>query len=896
VKVRAVLLPTLMTTLLVVAGVAPASPIGAAPQAAADALRSGRYVEGVDALEAALRGGGLAADEVRLLVDSLIEVGRTADAEEVARRWADGDSTAALAARHGRALAALGRSADARRAFLRAIDADASDALDARLWLAELDFSTGRRDEAMRAFDTFIDVYNRAASLSARELTLVGIACTYLGVEDADLFHDAVRAFDEAIAADPGDPEPRLRLAELFLDKYQSGEAAALLDEVATVNPNHPRALLAQARRQHFDGDGDAMATVDRALEVNPRLDAALAFRGRLLLQAEQYEAAMGMAATALDANPMSVAARAVRAAAEYLSGDGSAFRATVDGALSINPRAGELFHFVAEMAVQNRLYADAVELAQRGVEVDPTSWASWGTLGINQLRVGEIEAGTQSLERAFAGDPFNVWFKNTLDLIDTYPGYDTVQTEHFDLFIERDIADALSLHMGPLAEEAWATLTAKYQYAPPYRVRVEVYRRHADFSVRTVGLAGLGALGVAFGPVLAVDAPAAAGMGEFNWGSTLWHEIAHVITLGATDNRIPRWLTEGLSVYEERRARTGWGEEATPSFLLAHLRGQLLPVSSINDGFVRPAYPEQISHSYFQASLVCELVERDYGFDALLALLEFYRAGGDTPTAIQTVLGIEQEAFDEMFVAYLEDRYAKPLAALQPAADEAPTADDGHGVLSGLIGPQSADPLARADEAPGDYLAQLAAGASLAQAGRLAEAEPYLERAVELFPDHAAAGGPYLPLAEAYAQRGATEAAIGRLRAMLARNESHAPAYERLADLLEQQGRPEEAAAVLDAIAWIDPFRMPLHRHSAELWESAGVWDRALMARRSVLALDPVDRAEALYRVAVAYRGVGDLRQARRTVLRALELAPGYPEAQALLLALRAARQEGVR
>ena len=68
----------------------------------------------------------------------------------------------------------------------------------------------------------------------------------------------------------------------------------------------------------------------------------------------------------------------------------------------------------------------------------------------------------------------------------------------------------------------------------PP--IRIEIYRSHEDFSVRTVGLSGLGALGVSFGRVVAMDSPAARRVGEFNWGSTLWHELGHVFTLGATE------------------------------------------------------------------------------------------------------------------------------------------------------------------------------------------------------------------------------------------------------------------------------------------------------------------------------------------------------------------------
>ena len=132
----------------------------------------------------------------------------------------------------------------------------------------------------------------------------------------------------------------------------------------------------------------------------------------------------------------------------------------------------------------------------------------------------------------------------------------------------------------------------------------------HADFSVRAVGLAGLGALGVAFGNVLAIDEPPARRPGDFSWASVLWHEFTHTITLGATDNRVPRWVSEGLSVYEERKARPGWGQNVSPAFLKAFEEKKLVPASRLNDGFVRPAYPQQVIFSYYEASLLCEIAK----------------------------------------------------------------------------------------------------------------------------------------------------------------------------------------------------------------------------------------------------------------------------------------------
>ena len=105
--------------------------------------------------------------------------------------------------------------------------------------------------------------------------------------------------------------------------------------------------------------------------------------------------------------------------------------------------------------------------------------------------------------------------------------------------------------------KRAMATYERKYQMKLPGAMRLEVYPNHDDFAVRTIGLPGTGGLlGVTFGLVVAMDSPTARPPGEFNWASTLWHEMSHVYVLTATHHLVPRWFTEGLAVHEEGAAR----------------------------------------------------------------------------------------------------------------------------------------------------------------------------------------------------------------------------------------------------------------------------------------------------------------------------------------------------
>ena len=523
----------------------------------------------------------------------------------------------------------------------------------------------------------------------------------------------------------------------------------------------------------------------------------------------------------------------------------------------------------LADVSARNRLYGDAVKFARAGVARDARDARAQALLGINLLRIGQTATGRATLERAFAIDPFDVWVKNTLDLLDAYAKARTVATDHFDLVIEPGDADVLSLYAAPLAEEAYAALTARYGFKPSERVRVEFYRSHADFSVRAVGLAGLGALGVAFGNVLVVDEPPARARGEFNWGSVLWHEFAHTITLGMTDNRVPRWVSEGLSVHEERRARREWGGGVTPMLIAAYGANRLQPVSRLNDGFVHPRYGQEVILSYALAAYVFEMLEEQKGMAGIRALLNGYRTGGRTPQLMQQVYGLDSTALDATFDKWFRAKFAREFAAVRGGAR---TDADGE-TLTELAGP---------------LRDALGAAASATEQKQWPQAIAAAQRAVTLFPAYAEPGSGYHFLVVAQTAVGNTAGASAALGAIVARNGDAVDENIALAGLLETARDSAGAMAALGRAALADPFDVKVQARLGNLAFARREWASAIRARRAVVALGPADRADAFYRLAQALAGSGDRVAARREVLRALDLAPNFEAAQDLLLSIR--------
>ncbi|HEX7545828.1 MAG TPA: tetratricopeptide repeat protein, partial [Gemmatimonadaceae bacterium] len=273
----------------------------------------------------------------------------------------------------GESLLGHGKIAAAESAFVRSVATHAPDSLMAGVNLARLHFNRGERDRAMKEFDHFIDVYNKSAGqLTSTEMTAVGIACQYLGLDAPGLFKDALKAFDRAIMLDKSNIDAKIAVGDLFLEKYNSADAQTAFEEVLATNPSEPRALLGEAKRRYFDSQPGVDSLIARALEVNPNFVEARTQRAQLLLEIEEYALAQKEAERALSVNPASSEALAVLAAARYVTGDTRGYEEIRQRALALNPANAEFYATMSSAASRIRLYAVAAEFAKEGIAVDP--------------------------------------------------------------------------------------------------------------------------------------------------------------------------------------------------------------------------------------------------------------------------------------------------------------------------------------------------------------------------------------------------------------------------------------------------------------------------------------------------------------------------------------------
>ena len=791
---------------------------------------------------------GQTPDSARARTLTLLSEARFAAAEQ---------SAASLPALRGEAQLGRGRWTEAEASFQRALAGGDADSLTAILGQARLAALRGQQVPARLGYLRLVSIYERQARrLSGKDLIAVAAALEALAQDRPQRFREALNVYDAAARRDPLSAEAPLRASELLLAKYNAEESRQGFEAVLERWPGQPRALLGIAMVRRLTGEADPVPPAESSLARHPGFVAGHVFLAQLALDTDDWAGAAARADSALALDPRSHSGWAVKGALAWLRGDSAAFAAADQAVRADDPAAAEPLVAAADAAARTRRYAEAVTLAQRAVARDSTSWRGWALLGANRLRVGDMVAGRAALQRAFTGDPFDLWTKNTLDLLDTLQRYPVSASARFRFVMDGKESALLSLYFAPLAEEAWDSLRRRYGVDPRAPVRVEVFPSHADFSVRTIGLAGIGALGVCFGPVIAMDSPSARDRGQFNWGSTLWHEIAHTFHMSLSGSRVPRWLTEGLAVVEERRARPGWGMSASPIFLLAVQAGTLPPLSRLNEAFLRPAGPHGIEFAYTMASYAAEYLET-LGDSVSPRLLRAYGEGLDTRTVMGRVLGRPLDSLDAAFDTWLKARFAPRLAVLNDSS------------------------FARA----------LQSGQAALRAGRRDEARVALSRAKTLFPEYAGADAPARALARLASERGDRAAAAAELEDVLATDESAYGAALELAGHYEALGRAAEAAGALERAMTVSPLDPALHERLATLAERLGRHDLIVRERRAVLATGPIDRAGAWYRLALALRAAGQQAEARRAVVRSLETAPGFADAQELLLDLVDAR-----
>jgi tetratricopeptide (TPR) repeat protein len=673
------------------------------------------------------------------------------------------------------------------------------------------------------------------------------------GLEQYDQANEAFRL---AVAQPGSKAIYRVRWGLLLHERFNNKEAVDLFNEALQQDPGNAQAYLGLAVVSADGFDSKAAEYAAKALTLDPKLVEAHELMANLALENAAPKDAIAEADKALAISNEALEAMAVHAAVEVLSDRSpDAWFAKIN---AVNPSYGEGYALVGYHLVLNRRYEDGVTYYRKAIEADPKLWAARSQLGINLMRLGQVEEPLKQLEMSYNNGQRDAATVNSLRLLDSYKNFVTFTDDTTILKLRKNEAELLRPYFEAELHKAMATYDKKYKMKLPGPVQVEVYPDHEDFAVRTMGMPGLGALGVTFGEVVAMDSPSGRRPGDFNWGATLWHEMSHVYILSATNHRVPRWFTEGLAVHEEGEASPEWSDRLTPEILIAIRNKKLLPVAEMDQGFIFPEYPAQVLVSYFQAGSICDYIKERWGDDKLLEMVHSFAALKTTPQVIQKDLQMSPEDFDKAYLAWLDKRVGQTAANFDAWAKNLKE-------LASLSKAHDNDAVVK--EAP---------------------------EVVQLYPQYVGDANAYEFVAESQLAKGDKKAAAATLTSYEKMGGQSPETLMKLASLEEELGDKKEAAATLDRINYIYPEMEGLHRHLGELWLAQGNYKGAVREYSAVLALNPLDKASAEFELAQAYYAAGEKDKAEESVLLALETAPGFRPAQKLLLRIKSEEGKG--
>ncbi len=680
----------------------------------------------------------------------------------------------------------------------------------------------------------------------ARSGNAYSMAEGYWGLEQ---YQDAKKEFEIAIAQPKSPALWRVRYAMLFHERFNDQEAANLLNEALQMEPGNARAYLGLAMVGAGGFDEKAPEYAAKAIAADPKLVEAHEFMANLALEDARPDDAVKEADAALALAPDALDAMAIHAAADLLADKNADAETWLTKIKAVNPAYSKGYAIVGWHLVLNRRYPEGVAYYRKAVEADPRDWAARSQLGINLMRMGEEEEPRKLLEESFNNGQTDAATANSLKLLDSYKNFVTIKDDTTVLRLYKNEADLLGPYFGEQLHKAIATYSAKYHMKLTAPVQLEVYPNHEDFAVRTMGMPGLGALGVTFGQVVAMDSPSGRKPGDFNWGSTMWHEMSHVFILTATNFRVPRWFTEGLAVHEEGQADPRWANRLTPDVVAAIRDKKLLPVTKLDQGFIFPDFPAQVLVSYWQAGTVCDYIAERWGNDAILGMVHSFGALKTTPEAIQDNLHESPDQFDKDYVAWLDKRVGATVKNF----------DEWRKQLKALVG------MSQKNDDDG----VIAAAAAV----------------IKMYPEYVEDANAYEIVANAQLIKGNKQVAADALTLYELAGGEDPKTLEKLASLQEELGHPKDAAATLDQLNFIYPEDEDMHRKLGGLWLAQGNAAGAVREYSAVLAMKPLDQASAHFDVARAYLAAGDKAKAEESVLASLEAAPGFKPAQKLLL-----------
>jgi len=795
----------------------------------------------------------------------------------------------------GDLLAQVGRYARAAKAYASASDLDPLNT-ESRYKRGLMSWTMGARKEARSFWKEAVRIGEERKLTRGRDLLFLGKSLERLG-----RYEEASDFYLEADKASPLDHDPAVALGELYFKVY--GEVAGYpsgAKEFRRVlrpdkgDPGYIPALLGLFRIYRFNLFRDPSKTesfLERALGRDPGRPGALALLAGWRIEDRRYAEARTALEKALERNPNHVPSLSQLYALEWLTRGKDAAAPVRARALAVQARSPLPDTTLGRHLIHHYRFPEAEPILRRALSLDPEYVPALDALGKVLIYTGRGKEGRLCLEKAdslqegFVNAPRHNAIEVEKKIEEEYRSY---KAGDFVFWMHPSEAPVLLHFLPPLYEKARNSFRARYGYAPKGPIRVEVFHRFGDFSVRTVNFTGFGALGACFGGLITSVSPSAPELRDkFSWAATAWHEFAHTVTLGLSHNRIPRWFTEGISVYEETVCAPSAGRHKERELVDALYNDDLPGVERFNTWF----RGRRVLFAYYLAGLSVKMLVQGKGIPTLVRMCRLYGQGLTTREVLKAGLGWTPAQFDRRFRAWLSRRVRalkirprpgeEMLSRLQVRVLTHPKDFQAHldlgwgAYFQGRTVDAGVELRKCFQLSPGDGRAKLLEGRLAYAMGNLPLAQASLEEAFQKGADDFFAR---LELAAILGKKGRTAASLAQLEGAhrcwpTCNDTRYSPLLQR-ARIYRKLGQEKRSMAELERFVSLSGFARPPRLRLAAYYKKLGDRNKEARYLREALDIDPFDR-KVLEDYALCLQVLGRKEEALDMLEAALEVPP---------------------
>jgi len=682
--------------------------------------------------------------------------------------------------------------------------------------------------------------------------------------------------YDVAVKQRPDLIEANYAIAELALEKQDPALAASTLAKAPQAAMEDPYYHYLLARAFVDDDRTRSEKEVDEALKINPRHTESLLLRVAHRIDQERYADAGELLKQVFAINQQEPRAWAFQAVLAHLKSHPEGELAARKNGLSRWPENPEVDHIIGRELSSKYRFAEGSEYQKKSLELDPTYGPAQVQLCQDLLRLGREEEGWKLADSIFEADGYNVLAYNLTNLRDAISGFRTLRQDGFLVRMDPREADLYGPRVLALLTRARKTLSEKYGVTLPGPVIVEIFPRKKEFAVRTFGLPGAeGFLGVCFGNVITANSPASQGENPSNWEAVLWHEFCHAVTLNKSKNKMPRWLSEGISVYEEKQENPAWDSPMTPRYRSMLLGEDFKPLSQLSSAFLAPKSGMHLQFAYFESALAIEFLVAKAGLPTLRGILDDLGSAFTINESLPGRLGMTLDQLDAEFTTFARKKAEGMAPGMTWDEPDLPPTADSKAIEAWLE--------AHPKSFPG--LRKLAV--KLVAEADWPRAKTVIEKLRAAAPEYLGEDNADWLLATVCRK---TSDAVGErsaLEALADREGSAGPVFTRLIELDQASNDWKRLDRDARRMLAINPLIPGPHRALARAAEQLGQDAEALTAYKALAILDESDPADTHYRLARMLAKLGHPVEARREVLKSLEEAPRFLEAHKLLLEL---------